>query len=133
MSSCPLHVFSDSGMVEQDGEACETCGEKLHLRRFGPTGPGPQLHAGSRADCSDCNPGPGAMTWKLEGYDAFSSEAYPLEGEYATEEEAIHAAKQRLLELENLQPSTSSGGQESGGIQDRVFIIGPNGQRRRIT
>jgi len=71
--------------------------------------------------------------WKLEGYDAFSGEDYPLEGEYATEEEAIAAAKARLVELEKEQPAVSSGGQADSGIQDRVYVLSPDGKRRRIT
>ena len=65
--------------------------------------------------------------WKLEGWDTFSREDYPLPGEYNTEEEARTAAADRLSELEKTQPSATSGGQK--GIQDKVFILSPTGSR----
>lgn len=68
--------------------------------------------------------------WKLQGYDTFAGEDYPLKGEFATEAEAIEAAKARLAELERDQPSASSGGQD--GIQDRVYIIRPDGTSFRV-
>lgn len=71
--------------------------------------------------------------WKLEGYDTFDGEYYSLEGEYTSEADARKAAKARLEELEKTQPSDSSGGQTAMGIQDRVFILGPNGSRYRYT
>lgn len=67
--------------------------------------------------------------WKLEGYDTFSNEEYPLEGEYDTEELAKGAAIARLEKLEETQPSHESGGQD--GIQDQVFIIKPDGSKFR--
>ena len=54
-------------------------------------------------------------------------------GEYMTETEALHAAYQYLEELEKKQPSSRSGGQRSGGLQDRVYIRAPDGKLRRIT
>lgn len=72
------------------------------------------------------------MVFKLEGYDTFEGESYPLEGEYQTEQEAVNAARQRLKQLEIDQPSDSSGGQH-GGIQDRVYVIHPNGNRIRVS
>ena len=68
--------------------------------------------------------------WRLEGYDTFASEWYPLEGDDTTEALAIEAAKQRLRELEQSQPTSQSGGQ--AGIQDHVFVVAPDGTRRRI-
>lgn len=68
--------------------------------------------------------------WKLEGYDAFSREDYPLPGEYDTEDAAITAAKKRLEDLERTQPSESSGGQD--GLQDRVYLIRPDGTKFRV-
>ena len=65
--------------------------------------------------------------WTLEGWDTFSREDYPLPGEYDSEVKAREAAAVRLIELEKTQPTASSGGQR--GIQDRVFIIGPTGER----
>jgi len=70
--------------------------------------------------------------WRLEGYDTFEGEFYPLDGSYETKELAIAAAKDRLKALEKSQPSASSGGQGFGGIQDRVFVVGPDGKRVRI-
>jgi hypothetical protein len=64
-------------------------------------------------------------TWKLQGYDTFAREYYPLDGEFDTEADAITAAKSHLADLEREQPSASSGGQD--GIQDRVYIIRPDG------
>lgn len=63
--------------------------------------------------------------WTLEGYDTFSDERYPISGAFESEESAQAAADERLDELEREQPSSSSGGQE--GIQDRVYIICPDG------
>lgn len=71
--------------------------------------------------------------WKLEGFDTFLEESYPLAGEYSTEEEAIQAAEKRLEELEEEQPTNSSGGQGEFGIQDRVYIIRPDGTKYRFT
>ena len=65
--------------------------------------------------------------WKLEGWDVFDTPHYPIEGEYDTEEQAIEAAKLRLIELEREQPTESSGGQN--GIQDKIFIVRPDGSK----
>lgn len=69
--------------------------------------------------------------WSLLGLDTFSDEYYPLDGEYLTEMEAKLAAIKRLFELEESQPSKTSGGQGPCGIQDRVYIIRPDGTRYR--
>jgi len=71
--------------------------------------------------------------WKLQGYDTFEGgdAYYPLDGEYGSEVEAKEAARARLVELEKSQPRASSGGQH-GGIQDQVYIVSPNGKRRRF-
>ncbi len=68
--------------------------------------------------------------WKLEGYDTFSREDYPLPGEYDTEDAAITAAKKHLEHIERTQPSKSSGGQD--GMQDRVYLIRPDGTKFRV-
>jgi hypothetical protein len=65
--------------------------------------------------------------WKLQGYDTFAREDYPVPGEYRSEAEAQKAARKRLELLEQRQPSASSGGQKPDGIQDRVYIIRPDG------
>jgi hypothetical protein len=70
------------------------------------------------------------VKWKLQGYDTFANEDYPLEGEFDTEHDAITAAKVRLANLEITQPSVSSGGQD--GIQDQVYVIRPDGSRFRV-
>lgn len=69
--------------------------------------------------------------WKLEGYDTFEGAYYPLPGTFRTEFAAQTAARARLTELEKTQPSASSGG--ACGIQDRVFIIRPDGSHYRFT
>jgi hypothetical protein len=68
--------------------------------------------------------------WKLKGYDTFSKDYYALEGEFATQTQAIVAAQSILAELELEQPSESSGGQD--GIQDQVFVIRPDGSMLRV-
>lgn len=69
--------------------------------------------------------------WKLEGFDTFEGSPYPLPGEYNNEEEARRVAKARLKELEKRNPSETSGGQGATGIQDRVFIVRPDGSKYR--
>lgn len=73
------------------------------------------------------------MSWKLEGYDTFSNEEYSLPGEYPSEKAAIAAAQARLKELELTQPTKDSGGQGSLGIQDRVFVVRPDGTKFRVS
>jgi hypothetical protein len=68
--------------------------------------------------------------WTLQGYDTFAHESYPLDGEFDTEQAAIAAAKDHLDELERTQPSASSGGQD--GIQDRVYVVRPDGTSFRV-
>lgn len=75
---------------------------------------------------SDCG------AWTLEGYDTYEGEPYPLPGEYRTKAEARQAAQRRLVELEQSQPSSFSGGQRADGIQDRVYIIHPDGHKERF-
>lgn len=86
------------------------------------------------------------MTYRLEGYDTFSNESYPLgditneagetidgmQPDYPTRDAAIADARKRLAHLEQTQPSSSSGGQGSGGIQDRVYIVHPDGHKERV-
>lgn len=71
------------------------------------------------------------LKFKLLGFDTFSNEWYGL-GEFKTEEEAREAGIKRLKELAISQPASSSGGQGIFGIQDRVFIETPDGQRHRL-
>jgi hypothetical protein len=79
-----------------------------------------------------------AQVWRLEGYDTFSSESYPLgnlgrvdpyKPFYGSYEDALAAARNRLAELDKTQPS--AGGQ--GGIQDQVRIVHPDGRRERVS
>jgi hypothetical protein len=91
------------------------------------------------------------MIYRLIGYDTFEGEYYPLgthkldngttldgmKPDYGTREEALEDAWKRLDELERTQPSGSSegpgsGGQGSFGIQDRVFLIHPDGYHERV-
>jgi hypothetical protein len=67
--------------------------------------------------------------WRVIGWDTFAREDYPVSA-HATEEEAKEAARQFLRDIERHQPSASSGGQS--GIQDRVYIVGPDGTRCRF-
>jgi hypothetical protein len=72
------------------------------------------------------------------GYDTFEGEHYPLDGEghdgktylpeYPAYEAALEDAQFRLAYLEQTQPAASSGGQGFDGIQDRVYIIHPDGR-----
>ena len=69
--------------------------------------------------------------WRLQGYDTFAGESYPLPGIYFSEKSAQRAAQRELRKLEKMQPSGQSGGQKEGGIQDRVFIVRPDGTTYR--
>jgi len=71
-------------------------------------------------------------SWKLAGYDTFDGHFYKIEGTYNTEEEAVRAAQERLVELEELQPSEYSGGQSPFGIQDSVYVVRPDGSMYRF-
>lgn len=76
--------------------------------------------------------------WEVIGQDAFDDEDYPLGNPIGTRavfpnvELAREMARGRLEELEIHQPKASSGGQEFGGVQDRVFVIHPGGRRERV-
>jgi hypothetical protein len=74
------------------------------------------------------------MQWRLMGMDRFDGEFYyisskPYKTTYDSYAEAQEAASAKLQELEEYQPSRSSGGQ--GGIQDWVFILHPDGWKER--
>lgn len=62
--------------------------------------------------------------WQLVVFDAFCGAAYP-HSRHASEAECRKAARAYLREIELKQPSEQSGGQQ--GIQDRVFVVGPEG------
>jgi hypothetical protein len=67
--------------------------------------------------------------WRLQGWDTFAGESYPILGSYATKAGAVAAAKRYLQKLERQQPTAHSGGQE--GIQDRIYVLGPDGHSYR--
>ena len=73
------------------------------------------------------------QVWALEGYDTFEDEPYPLQGVYYSDADARSAARDRLKHLETIQPERTSGGQTRFGIQDRVYLIHPDGHKERIT
>lgn len=66
--------------------------------------------------------------WSIVGFDAFDGESYPLAIEIGDEATARMLARARLRKLEIEQPSAVSGGQSEYGIQDRVFIVDPEGR-----
>lgn len=77
--------------------------------------------------------------FRLEGYDTFEAGSthgdhpfYPIEGEYDTLAQVERAGRRKLAELEKDQPTESSGGQGVNGIQDRVFIVYPDGSKVRF-
>jgi len=74
-------------------------------------------------------------TWSVEGYDTFEGGPdafYRVREGLASEEEAQVAAAAYMKELERHQPSSSSGGQGMMGIQDRVYIVRPDGSKYRF-
>ena len=62
--------------------------------------------------------------WQLVVFDGFCGEAYPL-SRHADEAECRKAARAYMRYSELKQPSEHSAGQQ--GIQDRVFVVGPDG------
>lgn len=76
--------------------------------------------------------------WKVIGLDTFEAAHDPKEAEYTIgtcvdEATAQSMAYSKLRALEVSQPSATSGGQHSNGIQDQVFIERPDGTRYRVT
>lgn len=69
--------------------------------------------------------------WKVVGYDTFDREFYPLY-DCTCEEAAVALGSEYLKHLEMTQPASSSGGQGALGIQDRVFIVRPDGTQYRL-
>ena len=68
--------------------------------------------------------------WFIEGWDTFGKHAYSIPGKYRTKKAALRAAKRYLRKLERSQPTEFSGGQ--AGLQDHVFVRGPDGQSIRV-
>lgn len=66
--------------------------------------------------------------WLVEGKDVFANEWYPI-GRFETREEAVAAARESFRKL---QPSPGkpdlTGGPHPPGIQDRIFIVPPEGE-----
>jgi hypothetical protein len=73
------------------------------------------------------------LTWRLKGLDTFAGDFYALTGEYPDEVAAVEAGRARLAKLERDQPSEQSGGQAEGGIQDRVYVVCPDGSMYRLS
>lgn len=67
--------------------------------------------------------------WHVEGKDGFDLDAdYYLISEHESYPAAREAARRVLQELDRSQPC--AGGQ--GGIQDRVYLVGPDGAREQV-
>jgi hypothetical protein len=64
-------------------------------------------------------------TWKVLIYDTFEGEWYNI-SQHASEEEAFATASDHAIKTEQLQPSSSSGGQL--GIQDKTYVETPDGK-----
>ena len=73
----------------------------------------------------------GRCDWYLEGWDTFARHSYAIPGRYRTESAAVAAARKHLEVIERQQPTATSGG--PAGIQDHIFVRGPNGYSRRIS
>ena len=73
-----------------------------------------------------------AGQWHIDSMDGFDMDAYPyrLSGPYGTEDEALRAADGHFADLEASQPSASSGG--LWGIQDRLYLVRPDGTSMRL-
>ncbi|NPV86973.1 MAG: hypothetical protein HPY45_13310 [Anaerolineae bacterium] len=72
----------------------------------------------------------GVKFWRMRGWDTLAGEWYALPGIFLSEGAARRAARRRLKQLEKLQPSRVSGGQD--GVQDQVFLVCPDGMLQRI-
>jgi hypothetical protein len=72
-----------------------------------------------------------AVSWRLEGYDTFAHESYPLMGSYPDEASAREAAREFLKGLERNQATNMSGGPPPDGIQDMVMVVRPDGSKYR--
>lgn len=70
--------------------------------------------------------------YRLIGFDALEEEFYPLKGDYPNEQAARQAVVLRLRHLNETQPPETPGGQDDLGIQDRIFIQIPDGNKYRF-
>ena len=64
-------------------------------------------------------------------FNTYAGDWDPLPGCYLTEKAARQAASLQVQRLAILQPAATSGGQSPEGIQDRVYVPGPDGSRYR--
>ena len=69
--------------------------------------------------------------WGVEGYDTFEGgdAYYTVKKGLGSEAEALIAAAEYMQKLERHQPTETSGGQGPYGIQDRVYIVRPDGSK----
>ncbi len=72
------------------------------------------------------------MKWGIATYDAFADEWYGGGLPYDTEEEAVAEGEKQRKDIEIQQPTSSSGGSGSGGIQDRVYLVNELGIVRQL-
>lgn len=70
--------------------------------------------------------------WRVVGHDTFSNEDYDITDANLSQDEAFGIARKKLSEIEREQPTATSGGQGFGGIQDRVFVVSPTGEKTRV-
>ena len=144
------HLMPGFTMAVLDTRDCETDGTRpephLAYKVTDPEGNEDWLCAYDARRVSVAPPATEGVAWRLEGYDTFAGEEYPLgnirmEGggtldgmqpSYPDYDSALADARRRLEDLERTQPSASSGGQSSLGIQDRVYIVHPDGRRERV-
>ncbi len=68
--------------------------------------------------------------WRLEGFDTSAREEYPISGDYDSEADAVAAAENRMEQIEKHPPSVPSGEQE--GLQDRIYVVRPDGSKFRV-
>lgn len=72
---------------------------------------------------------PNQGKWRIKGKDTFENEFYSIAGEYDTEELALAAAKTQWDEIQKSQPIEDAGDPEFDGIQGRVWIVRPDGNK----
>lgn len=70
--------------------------------------------------------------WHIDGYDTFEGAEYPVASNIETIEDAELLARALRRRIEEAQPSATSGGQAFGGIQDRVYIVNPDGSKQIV-
>lgn len=63
--------------------------------------------------------------WKLKGRDKFTGKFYDIFDSYPNEQSAIEMARERRADFGLTQPSSGSQGRK--GVQDKVYIVRPDG------